>query len=183
MPPAAPAPHLPADPRFAADAMLARLARWLRTLGFDTTLDPELADPDLVRHADEEHRVLLTRDRLLLRDLRPRRAIEVHDDAPLAQLRQVVTTQALPPPAELFTRCTVCNTPLSAPLEAAQRECCCRPTCAPWPAPRGSAPAADASTGWGRTPGACATPSSGRSPAGWPSCKAPGTAFAPRNAP
>jgi uncharacterized protein with PIN domain len=122
MPPAAPSPHDPAGPRFAADAMLARLARWLRTLGFDTTLDPALADPDLVRQADEQDRVLLTRDRLLLRDLRPRRALEVHDDAPLAQLRQVVTDLALPAPTELFTRCTVCNTPLSAPLDAAQRE-------------------------------------------------------------
>jgi uncharacterized protein with PIN domain len=123
MPPAASTPHVPAaEPRFAADAMLVRLARWLRTLGFDTTLDPALADPELVRQADQQDRVLLTRDRLLLRDLRPRRALEVHDDAPLAQLREVVTALSLPAPAELFTRCTVCNTPLSPPLDAARRE-------------------------------------------------------------
>lgn len=41
-------------PRFAADAMLGRLARWLRVLGFGTSYDPTLADPDLctaARHA------------------------------------------------------------------------------------------------------------------------------------
>ena len=50
-------------PRFAADAMLGRLARWLRVLGFDTAYDSAIADPELVRMAAIEERVLLTRDR------------------------------------------------------------------------------------------------------------------------
>lgn len=105
-----------AEPRFAADAMLARLARWLRVLGWDTTLDPALPDLDLVRLADEQARVLLTRDRHLLRVLRPRRAMRIDDDDPLRQLGQVVSVLGLAAPQELFTRCTVCNTPLSPPL-------------------------------------------------------------------
>ena len=56
-----------AAPRFAADEMLARLARWLRVLGWDTTLQPELPDPELVFLANEQRRILLTRDRNLLR--------------------------------------------------------------------------------------------------------------------
>jgi uncharacterized protein with PIN domain len=120
MPPAAPVPAAP-PVGFAADAMLARLARWLRTLGYDTSLDPALDDPALVRQADAQQRILLTRDRRLLRDLHPRQALAIAHDAPLAQLHQVVTTLALPPPVELFTRCTVCNTPLSAPLDEPQR--------------------------------------------------------------
>jgi uncharacterized protein with PIN domain len=110
-----------AAPRFAADAMLARLARWLRVLGYDTTLEPELADPELVRRADEEGRILLTRDRRLLRDLRPRQALEIRHDDPLEQLREVVHGLALAPPGELFTRCTVCNAPLSPPLDGTER--------------------------------------------------------------
>lgn len=106
-------------PRFAADAMLGRLARWLRVLGFDTTYDVSLGDPELVRLADQEGRVLLTRDRHLLRELRPARAHEVRSDAPLEQLREVLAALALSPPAELFTRCLVCNSPLSPPLPAA----------------------------------------------------------------
>jgi uncharacterized protein with PIN domain len=109
-------------PRFTADAMLARLARWLRVLGWDTRLDPELADPEIVRLAIAEDRLLLTRDRELLRELRPPRALEIRHDEPLAQLAQVVRQLQLAAPAELFTRCTVCNTPLSAPLDQHERE-------------------------------------------------------------
>jgi uncharacterized protein len=106
-----------APPRFAADAMLGRLARWLRVLGFDTSYDAALADADLVRLANDEARILLTRDRHLLRERRPQRAHEVRQDDPLDQLRELVAALGLPAPAELFTRCLLCNSMLSPPLE------------------------------------------------------------------
>lgn len=101
------------SPRFLADAMLGRLARWLRTLGIDT-LHAANDEPDaaIVARADREGRVLLTRDRHLLRELRPRASLEIRSDVPLAQLRQVVERYAIAPPRELFTRCLLCNTPL-----------------------------------------------------------------------
>ena len=97
------------EPRFAADAMLGRLARWLRVLGYDTSYDMRLQDDVLVRLANEQERVLLTRDRHLLRELRPVLAHEVRQDDPLQQLRDVVTTLSLAPPERLFTRCLLCN--------------------------------------------------------------------------
>lgn len=103
-------------PRFLADAMLGRLARWLRAVGYDTRYDATLADPVLVRLAAAEDRILLTRDRHLLRERRPARALEIRRDVPLEQLREVADALALAPPAELFTRCLVCNAVLSAPL-------------------------------------------------------------------
>lgn len=112
----------PADePRFLADAMLGRLARWLRTLGLDTGYDPAIHDPELVALAAAEGRVLLTRDRHLVAHLRPERALLIQADAPLAQLRQVMDACGLQAPARLFSRCLVCNTPLrpATPDEAA----------------------------------------------------------------
>ena len=97
-------------PRFAADAMLGRLARWLRALGFDTAYDSAIADPDLVRLAAGEDRILLTRDRHLLRELRPERALEVRQDDPLEQLREIVEALELPGPVAMFSRCLLCNT-------------------------------------------------------------------------
>lgn len=101
--------------------MLARLARWLRVLGWDTRLDPALPDAEIVRLAEAEHRILLTRDRGLLRELQPRRALQISHDQPLLQLTQVVRELQLAAPHELFTRCTVCNSALSAPLDPADR--------------------------------------------------------------
>lgn len=100
-------------PRFAVDAMLGRLARWLRVLGFDTRYDITMSDPLLVQLASDEQRILLTRDRHLLRELRPVRAYEVRHDAPLEQLSDLVRALQLPPPDNLFTRCMLCNTLLA----------------------------------------------------------------------
>jgi uncharacterized protein with PIN domain len=55
----------PATPDFIADAMLARLARWLRALGYSVLLDEDLDDHELAHLARTTDRILLTRDRRL----------------------------------------------------------------------------------------------------------------------
>ena len=109
------------DTRFAADAMLGRLARWLRVLGYDTWYDIAVADPVLVEVAETQARILLTRDRRLLQDLRPVRAHEVRQDEPLQQLRDLVLALQLPGPSELFTRCLLDNAAL-VPVPPAEAE-------------------------------------------------------------
>jgi uncharacterized protein len=104
--------------RFLADAMLGRLARWLRAIDADTLQLPlNASDHELVARAADEDRVLLTRDRHLLRELRPSHALAIEADDPLQQLVQVVGAFDLRPPAELLTRCLLCNTPLDALAE------------------------------------------------------------------
>jgi uncharacterized protein with PIN domain len=49
-------------PRFACDAMLGGLARWLRAAGYDATWEEGIDDWELVRQALREGRVLLTSD-------------------------------------------------------------------------------------------------------------------------
>lgn len=47
---------------FVVDAMLGRLATWLRLVGCDTYYSPETGDEGLLELAREEYRVLLTAD-------------------------------------------------------------------------------------------------------------------------
>ncbi len=48
--------------KFLCDGMLGRIARWLRLLGYDTLYSSLSTDEELVRLAEEEERVLLTKD-------------------------------------------------------------------------------------------------------------------------
>ena len=50
------------EPRFACDAMLGGLARWLRAAGYDASWHDGIADPELVRLSRAEGRILLSSD-------------------------------------------------------------------------------------------------------------------------
>lgn len=53
--------------RFFCDTMLGRLAKWLRLLGYDAAYENEIDDWELVRRAGYEDRMLLTRDREIMK--------------------------------------------------------------------------------------------------------------------
>jgi len=102
--------------RFVADAMLGKLVRWLRILGYDTLYDPSLEDHHLIELADTTGRVLLTADRELMRYRRAEKFL-ILSEGWREQLREVI--RAYPPPDEgLFSRCLECN----SPLEEVERE-------------------------------------------------------------
>ncbi len=97
-------------PRFVADAMLGRLARRLRALGYDTLYSSQYDDPTLARLALAEDRILLTRDVELTR----RRGLSfllIEDDRLENQLRQMWNALGLTG-ENAFSRCLDCNTPL-----------------------------------------------------------------------
>jgi len=103
-------------PRFVADAMLGKLARWLRILGYDTLYDSRAEDNELVRLARAESRILLTRDRDLARR-RGVRCLFIDKEDVEAQLAQVVRELELST-TNAFSRCIVCN----GSLEPADKE-------------------------------------------------------------
>lgn len=94
--------------RFVADAMLGRLAKWLRLLGYDT-LYWRGDDAGLVRLVWAESRLLLTRDTRLPTRLPPHLTFFIESDHYDAQLGQVVARFGVPPRIGL---CLRCNLPL-----------------------------------------------------------------------
>ena len=101
-----------AEVTFVADAMLGRLAKWLRLMGYDTLYPAAADDRELVRIARAEGRILLTRDQELAHR-KGLRTLLIKSDRLEEQLGQLLEelemdSENLPP------RCPLCNTALEA---------------------------------------------------------------------
>ena len=95
--------------RFVVDVNLGKLARWLRLLGFDTVYETSAHDADIARLAANEDRVVLTRDRRLLRQRVITWGYWVRSDDPDEQVREVVTRFELRDSVRPYSRCLKCN--------------------------------------------------------------------------
>ena len=100
--------------KFFADVNAASVVRWLRAAGIDAVWEDAIADADLVRRAIEEKRFVLTLDKRILEEFRADNVVLLSSAEPLAQLAEIVRRFNIRKPAEFFTRCLVCNTPLRA---------------------------------------------------------------------
>ncbi|GHH41963.1 Mut7-C RNAse domain-containing protein [Streptomyces candidus] len=94
--------------RFLLDVHLGTLARRLRLLGVDTAyFSEDVGDPALATYSARDRRVLLSRDRGLLRRRELWAGAYVYSDQPDEQLRDVLGRFA--PALSPWTRCTACN--------------------------------------------------------------------------
>lgn len=108
------------DVRFAADCNLGTLAKWLRILGYDTHYERRVADPDFIRRAAAEGRVVLTRKRDSASPSSEATVVVVKADHVRLQLGEVLEALSLEPdPVKRMTRCLRCNTELEAIPKAA----------------------------------------------------------------
>jgi uncharacterized protein with PIN domain len=106
-------------PRFAADRMLIRLARWLRLMGADVLCDPTISGAELLRLARAEGRPLLTRDKRLrtANDI-----VYIQSHLFRDQIREVMERCPFDPERFAFTRCSTCNQLLKqVPRDAVER--------------------------------------------------------------
>lgn len=76
--------------RFVADVQLGTLARSLRRLGFDTVWHSDLVDNQIIDIASKDKRIILTRNRRMLKDDRVTRGHWVRAAEPALQLDEVV---------------------------------------------------------------------------------------------
>ncbi|MFG2310777.1 Mut7-C RNAse domain-containing protein [Streptomyces sp. NPDC048566] len=94
--------------RFLLDVHLGTLARRMRLLGVDTAYEStDIGDAALATRSATERRVLLSRDRGLLRRREPWAGAFVYSTRPDEQLRDVLGRFA--PTLKPWTRCTACN--------------------------------------------------------------------------
>src|SRR5947207_2609029 len=99
--------------RFAVDAMLVKLGRYLRCLGYDAEWEPESSLATRIERADAQDRVFLTRNQNVGHQVpAPRRALFLASDDPVEQLWRVIDELGLDTERYLFTRCIRCNVEL-----------------------------------------------------------------------
>jgi uncharacterized protein with PIN domain len=94
---------------FIADVHLRKLARLLRLLGFDTAYANDVGDAEIVSQAVENQRIILTRDRELLKHSAVTHGYWVRSTEPLEQAREVVQRFDLSGQVKPFHRCVACN--------------------------------------------------------------------------
>jgi len=94
---------------FVADVHLRKLARLLRLLGLDVLHSNSYTDPELVRISKDEDRILLTRDRALLKHGSLTRGYWVRSVHAHQQAVEVLGRFDLSRQVSPFTRCPLCN--------------------------------------------------------------------------
>jgi uncharacterized protein with PIN domain len=102
------------ETRFIADAHLGGLARLLRMAGFDTLYRNDYADREMADIAIREGRIVLTRDRELLKLRDITHGCYVHALKPAQQFQEIVERLDLSRSLRPFTLCMECNVPLHA---------------------------------------------------------------------
>ncbi len=100
--------RLSGPPRFLLDVHLGTLARRMRLLGIDSAYENlDIGDAALATRSAAEQRVMLSRDRGLLRRRELWAGAYVYSHRPADQLKDVLSRFA--PPLTPWTRCTACN--------------------------------------------------------------------------
>jgi uncharacterized protein len=110
------------EPRFVVDIHLGRLAGYLRILGFDTLYRNDYEDEEIARIAGAEARIVLTRDRGLLKRKGVVYGYCPRESDPRRQVVEVLRHFALFASLAPFRRCIGCNGPLQAVEKRAVEE-------------------------------------------------------------
>jgi uncharacterized protein with PIN domain len=105
-------PRLEGEIRFVLDTHLGKLAAYLRMLGFDSLYRNDYEDEELAHVSASQQRILLSRDRGLLKRSIVTHGYLVREAHPLQQLIEVLRRFDLSGSISPFRRCLHCNASL-----------------------------------------------------------------------
>ena len=97
------------EPRFLLDVHLGKLAAYLRMLGFDTLYRSCFTDPELAEAGRRERRILLTRDRGLLKRSAVTHGYWLRETDSRRQIAEIIQRFDLANRIQPFARCMACN--------------------------------------------------------------------------
>jgi hypothetical protein len=97
------------DSKFILDVHLGKAAKSLRMLGFDTIYQNDLDDPQIIETAQREHRIILTRDRELLKNGKVTHGYWIRSKNSERQVEEVINRFDLSSQIKPFHRCMNCN--------------------------------------------------------------------------
>ncbi len=97
------------NPKFVVDTHLGKLARYLRLLGFDTVYGNTLEDNEIIRISQNDNRIIITRDKGILKTNSVTHGYYVRSQKPKEQLNEVIRRFHLELSVKPFTVCSVCN--------------------------------------------------------------------------
>ena len=105
--------HLRTQPlretKFVVDVNLAKLAQKLRLLGFDTLFRNDFMDNEIVELSLQEKRIILTRNKGILKYRAVTHAYWIRNNDPKKQIKEVVNRFQLERNFRPFSRCSYCN--------------------------------------------------------------------------
>ncbi len=102
-------PHPLRETKFILDVHLGKTAKNLRMLGFDTVYENDLDDPEIIEIAMRENRIILTRDRELLKNSKVTHGYWVRSNKSKKQVEEIVNRFDLYAQVKPFFRCVSCN--------------------------------------------------------------------------
>lgn len=97
------------DGVFILDVHLGKLAKYLRLLGFDAIYNKEWDDPEIIDISIKEKRIILTRDRGILKNNKVKYGYLIRNTRSTEQVKEVLEHFDLKDKIKPFTRCLECN--------------------------------------------------------------------------
>ncbi|MCK4661388.1 MAG: Mut7-C ubiquitin/RNAse domain-containing protein [Bacteroidales bacterium] len=95
--------------KFILDVHFGKLSKYLRLLGFDCFYINDIDDNEIINIAIKEKRIILTRDKGLLKNMNVTHGYWVRSQDSIEQLKEIVKRFHLDSLIKPFYRCIVCN--------------------------------------------------------------------------